>query len=289
MIFPPVFPGDRTLFFAGGQGKSGTTWVQLLLDAHPEVSCRGEAHFFDMLAPAMHAAFAQYRQQLQENNALFHELPGYHLPERTQAIAALRATLDSLLSEQARDATVTAIGERTPANVEHLGLLWELYPQARFIHVIRDPRDVAASLWHHGHRIREGGFEDRYGSIDRLAVELCKSWAAWMSECGALGKERPGQYLEVRYEDLLDQGHIAMRRMLEFLDIKPDPRTIDHCLEAASFEKLSGGRARGEEDRASHFRKGISGDWREQLQPDTCRQIAELAAGQLARLGYSPD
>ncbi len=283
------FPGERTVFFAGGQGKSGTTWVQLLLDAHPQISCRGEAHFFDLLAPAMHAAFAQYRQQLQDNNALFHELPGYPLPEQPQALAALRAALDSALAAQSRGMNVSAVGERTPANVEHLGLLWEVYPQARFIHVVRDPRDVAASLWHHGQRIQASEFKQRYGSIDGLALELCASWVSRMGDCTSLGDERAGQYLEVRYEDLLTDGRVALARILEFLDIPPDMPTIDSCLAATAFEKLSGGRAAGDEDRSSHFRKGISGDWRNHLQPDTCRQISVLAAEQFARLGYSPD
>ncbi len=263
--------------------------MQLLLDAHPEISCRGEAHFFDILAPAMQAGFAHYRQQLQKNNALFPELPGYPLPGQPQAMAALRATLDSALAGQLEDQAVRAVGERTPANVEHLGLLWELCPRAKFIHVIRDPRDAAVSLWHHGQRIQEGGFSKEYGSLDGLALKLSEAWAAWIARCSSLGGERIGQYLEVRYEDLLSNGRSAMARLLEFLDITPDPQAIDLCLEAASFEKLSGGRKRGKEDRSSHFRKGVSGDWRNHLQPETCSRISAVAAAQLERLGYSPD
>lgn len=286
---PCEFADDVTLFFAGGQGKSGTTWVQLLLDAHPAISCAGEAHFFDMLAPAMQQAFAHYRTQLQNNNQLFHELPGYALPAQANAFGALRAAVLAALAEQTRGQSVRAIGERTPANIEHLDLLWELFPQARFIHVIRDPRDVAVSLWHHGKRIREGGFAEQYGSLDGLAVQLCKGWAAWMQRSAMLGAERPAQYLEVRYEDLLSEGAASLARMLEFLDIPTDPQAIRLCLRATRFEKLSGGRGQGEEDVSSHFRKGVSGDWREHLQAATCDEIKSLAAEQFERLGYPPD
>lgn len=287
MMPATALPDDITLFFAGGQGKSGTTWVQLLLDAHPEISCGGEAHFFDMLAPAMQQAFLRYRHQLDDNNKLFHELPGFALPEQPHAFAALRGAVVTALLEQARGQEPRALGERTPANVEHMDLIWEIFPQARFIHVMRDPRDVAVSLWHHGKRIQEGGFAKQYGTIDKLAVHLCKSWASWMQRCEKLSAERPGQYLEVRYEDLLASGPVALSRMLEFLSIEPDPEAVTRCLKAASFEKLSGGRGHGEEDTSSHFRKGVSGDWHNHLKPETAHEIRALAAPQLERLGYS--
>lgn len=280
-------PEDITLFFAGGQGKSGTTWVQLLLDAHPDISCGGEAHFFDMLAPAMQQAFLRYRHLLDDNNKLFHELPGYSLPEQPHAFAALRGAIVTAMMEQARGQSPRALGERTPANIENMDLAWELFPQARMLHVVRDPRDVAVSLWHHGKRIQEGGFVKQYGTIDKLAVHLCKSWGSSMHHCEKLGAERPGQYLEVRYEDLLDNGPVALTRMLEFLEIAPDAETIKQCLKATAFEKLSGGRGRGDEDADSHFRKGVSGDWHNHLQPETSREIRALAASQLERLGYS--
>lgn len=279
-------PEDVVVFFAGGQGKSGTTWVQLLLNAHPDISCGGEAHFFDMLAPAMQQAFLRYRHQLDENNRLFHELPGYPLPEQPHAFAALRGAVVTALLEQARGQALRALGERTPANVEHVDLIWELFPQARFIHVMRDPRDVAVSLWHHGKRIQEGGFVRQYGNIDKLAVHLCKRWASWMQRCEQLSAERTGQYLEVRYEDLLQSGPVALSRILEFLSIDPEPETVRRCLEATAFENLSGGRSRGEEDTQSHFRKGVSGDWHNHLKPETAREIRTLAAPQLERLGY---
>lgn len=280
-------PEDLTLFFAGGQGKSGTTWVQLLLDAHPRISCSGEAHFFDLLAPAMHNAFAQYRQQLHANNRLFSELPGFPLPQQSQALAALRSAVSAALLEQLRGQSVLAAGERTPANVEQLGLIWELFPQARFIHVIRDPRDIAVSFWHHGMRVQGDAFTRQYASIDQLAVELCSAWAKSMKQCSVLGRERPGQYLEVRYEDLLNDGTLAMTRMLEFLSLPPDPKVIADCMAATSFEKLSGGRVRGQENKTSHFRKGISGDWRTVLSPHSAAQVVASARSQLERLGYS--
>ena len=41
----------KQMFFIGASPRTGTTWLQLLLDAHPDISCRGEGHFFDSLKP----------------------------------------------------------------------------------------------------------------------------------------------------------------------------------------------------------------------------------------------
>lgn len=277
------------LFFVGGQGKSGTTWVQLLLDAHPAVSCRGEAHFFDFLAPALQEAFVRYRRQLDENNRLFQELPGFPLPEQSVALTTLRAAVLAAMTERPEATQAVAVGERTPANIEHLELIWVLFPAARFIHVIRDPRDVAVSLWHHGQRIREGGFADQYESIDKLAEHLADGWARGVQHAAELGVTRSGQYLEIRYEDLLADGPRSLARLLEFLGVPVSESDVDACLRAAAFEKLSGGRDRGDEDRNSHFRKGISGDWRNHLGQEAVARVRQLAGSQLERLGYAPD
>lgn len=278
-----------TLFFVGGQGKSGTTWVQLLLDAHPAISCRGEAHFFDFLAPALQQAFLRYRHQLDENNQLFHELPGFPLPEQHEAFATLRAAVLAAMGQRPRANQVAAVGERTPANVEHLDLIWALFPAARFVHVIRDPRDVAVSLWHHGQRIQAGGFTRQYESIDALAEQLASSWASGTEHSARMGARRSGQYLEIRYEDLLAEGPGTLARLLEFLGITAVESEVEACLQATAFEKLSGGRSHGEEDTGSHFRKGISGDWRNHLSPEAVAKVRERAGGQLERLGYAAD
>jgi hypothetical protein len=44
---------QKQLFFVGGAPKSGTTWLQLMLNGHPEISCTGEGHFPDRLLPAL--------------------------------------------------------------------------------------------------------------------------------------------------------------------------------------------------------------------------------------------
>jgi len=93
-------------------------------------------------------------------------------------------------------------------------------------------------------------------------------------------------YAEVRYEALVEKPEAELPRLLEFLGASHDQRTARHCVEAASFEKLSGGRERGREDPKSFFRKGVVGDW-ENVFTNRDRSIFNEEAGELlSELGY---
>jgi hypothetical protein len=90
----------------------------------------------------------------------------------------------------------------------------------------------------------------------------------------------------VRYEDLLSRPEEEVRRLLEFLGAGADDETVRRCVNAASFEKLSRGRERGEEDPTSFFRKGVAGDWRNTFTEQDRRVFEEMAGDLLAQLGY---
>ena len=69
---------QKDLFFLVGVGKSGTTWLQKLLDGHPEISCNGEGHFVDVLLPQLQDAPPRRVQR-----GLTLQLRGRCVPDRT--------------------------------------------------------------------------------------------------------------------------------------------------------------------------------------------------------------
>ena len=101
------------------------------------------------------------------------------------------------------------------------------------------------------------------------------------------GSELLGEnYTEVRYEDLLEKPEREVRRLLAFLGVDSGGEAARRCVDAASFERLSKGRKRGEENPSSFFRKGLAGDW-ENVFTRREREIFDREAGELlARLGY---
>jgi hypothetical protein len=94
------------------------------------------------------------------------------------------------------------------------------------------------------------------------------------------------RYAEVRYEDLLAHPEREMARLLSFLGAASDEESAGRCVDAASFERLSRGRARGEEDPSSFFRKGVAGDWRDAFTERDRRVFEEEAGDLLEKLGY---
>src|SRR5262249_31477144 len=69
---------QKQIFFIGGTPKSASTWLQLLLNAHPSVSCSGEGHFPDRLWGPLKQAVGQHCQSIQEHNKkLFNGHSGY--------------------------------------------------------------------------------------------------------------------------------------------------------------------------------------------------------------------
>jgi hypothetical protein len=271
----------KRLFFVGGQGKSGTTWVESALNAHPEISCRGEGHLFNGLAMGMDQAFSKYRAELEKNNQLFPDLPGYPLPEPADGVRMMRAMiLDSLRA--ASDDTATAIGERTPGNMARMDLIVRLFPDATFIHVIRDVRDVAVSMWHHKRRLQPAF--DR--SVGEVAVNIAKVWAPSMDMVSRFGEERFGaRYIEVRYEDLSADLAAALTPAVQALGVSDAPDVMEAVAAASSFRAMSG-REAGEVDPKSHFRAGVAGAWREAIGEGAADKVWELAGATLLRLGY---
>lgn len=273
---------DRGLLFVGGQGKSGTTWVEKLLDAHPAISCRGEGHLSDLLAPNLAGAIEAYQQGLDANNRRFPELPPFPLPDQREVDRLIRVAILGRMDRYAQ-ATDRWVGERTPANADRIAAIARSFPDCAFVQVLRDPRDVAVSMWHHMQRIGDTG---RWDGADAVAVDLAAGWASNTEGVRRVGSERLGErYRELRYEDLLEDPVAALTPLLEVLGVDAQAATVRRMAEQASFEALSG-RARGEEDRGSHFRRGEVGTWRDALSAEAAARIWEQAGVAMAARGY---
>jgi hypothetical protein len=93
----------------------------------------------------------------------------------------------------------------------------------------------------------------------------------------------------VRYEDLLERPYREVGRLLGFLGVDARESVVERCVDSASFEKLSRGRERGEEDPSSFYRKGIAGDWKNYFTEEDRRVFKEEAGELLIRLGYEED
>jgi len=206
--------GEPDFVFLGGAGRSGTTLLRAMLDAHPRVACGPELK----LVPAICTLRDQWWQ------AMAPDLQAAGLDEG-HLDAALRAFVTTLLEGMVEDPRAVRVAEKTPHNLLHMATLGRLYPRARFVHVVRDGRAVAASL------VRQAWIDPASGE----PIWYCKDagsgaryWAEVVRTVREQARAVPGRYLEVRYEDLVHDPRPVMETLLAFLGEAWDEAVLSH-------------------------------------------------------------
>lgn len=320
-------PESPPVFFLTGRAKSGTSWLMQMLDAHPDILCKGEGRFFGRhhmrndpeqarikLQPtSLYGAMANseylrawIERSVWSKNAGAEE----HLVNLTGL------AIDYFLTRRLSESGKKIVGDKTPfTGVEVVREIAEIRPDAKLIHIIRDGRDVAISAVHHmwNHALQEGGFHklmpeelekrDAYRSDPQTFIEsgrsiftgrqlagTARNWAETVSRTMRDGSELLGDNCaKIRYEDLLERPEEEVRRLLEFLKADIGEETVRHCVETASFEKRTKGRERGREDSTAFLRKGVAGDWKNIFTDEDKRVFKEEAGDLLIELGYEKD
>ncbi len=278
----PPSPPQRPVFFIVGSPKSGTTWLSHLLNGHPEIRCAAETDL-NLLATLFHElAFRYDRHLLNVNHHM--GVDDYLRFSHADILTLYRTAVALLLRRLDTGEAGLRIGVKSPILVHILEPFHRLLPEARFIHVVRDGRDVTVSAWFNNVRTTQGAFRQQYPSPADFAVPCAQAWSRAVGAGRDFQTRHPELCHEVRYEDLHRDPAAALRAVLEFLDA--DTAHIPRCIQAGDFERLSGGRQQGEENDASFYRKGVPGDWRNHFSPDDEERFLAIAGPALRQMGY---
>jgi hypothetical protein len=323
----PVLGSETPVFFVTGLGKSGTSWLMRTLDAHPEILCKGEGRFFAAdwrranfdpegtraLASSLYYALldSEYLRLWVERSVWAREGDAArHLDNLT------RIATEHFLVGQLRKTNKKIVGDKSPLlNADFIEEVSRIYPEARVIHIIRDGRDQAVSMLHHvwNRSTDQGGVQTlKPGEFERREVyrkdpqkllqtgegmfteeRLRGAARSWNARVGKTAQDGPAllgpNYTEVRYEDLLERPNEEVGRLAAFLGADTREKAVQQAVGSASFEKLSKGRVRGQEDTSSFYRKGVAGDWNNYF-TERDKEIYKEEAGELLiRLGYERD
>jgi hypothetical protein len=276
---------EKEIFFIVGCPKSGTTWLQHILNGHPEIWCGGEAHLSNRLAPVLTQATNYYNEWIAHKNKTLNKTDKY--PQFTaETLDYLVVTSIAVLLQGWVDKPgVRCIGEKTPDHIHSLEWFARLFPRAKFIHIMRDGRDAVVSAWFHFPSLNPD-FHKQFPTLKTYVEGFAVNWVQSVQSGRHFGRMHPARYAEIKYEDLHRHPDDNIRRLLGFLGVSDDPAMVGACRAAGEFKKLSRGREPGQEQRGSHFRKGTVGDWASHLDADCLRIFYQKAGSLLSELGY---
>jgi hypothetical protein len=276
---------DKTLYFVIGTPKSGTTWLQQLLDSHREISCRGEDDYF-VVAKEIAEFLNRYNQSAERINQI----------ERLSRNAAdsrfctfTQADLPLLLEMAVRNLIARAtytdgckiIGTKFPNFTQFADVFDPALGRPRYLHIVRDPRDVLVSAYYFN-LLRDKDTMEKIGGLAsymRQAIPFLEGQLrATLNFMNDGGGDR---VLTVRYHELHQKPLASLAEAFTFLGADASEASVQAAVDAANFAKVNGGRSAGSEDRSNFYRKGVVGDWREKFDAD-CRQL--VAASKLGDL-----
>jgi hypothetical protein len=266
---PPAGP-----VFIVGMNGSGTTMLADSLGKHPGLYVfPHEVRLLPYLI--MKAQESGACATLAQRRAVADELgsakPIWHanrwqdlrVSDETLARAGIAETIDAVFTELAGRVGKARWGEKSPMNILHIELLARTFPQARFLHIIRDGRDAAQS------------FHRRYGFVPQETIYRWRRVVAKGRESGArLGSAR---YFELTYEGLTSDPDRWMLRVCEFLGLPFDPVVL-----SSSMRMVDPGRVNGEQRIIAN-----SGHWSTYFSPAQQRDLEAISGRYLRELGYS--
>ncbi len=184
---PTGSQSDRPVFIVGIP-RSGTTLVEQILAAHPQIFGAGELPDINVLAQAT---------------------------ERSNPDQVQRATKSYLQRIQQLDRDALRVTDKMPFNAMRLGFIAQLFPNAKIIHCVRDAGDVALSIF--GRNFSD--WHSYAGSLRDIAVYIAEHerlMAHWREVL-------PLEIHDVRYEDLVRRGEDAMRELVDHVGLDWDP------------------------------------------------------------------
>lgn len=265
-----------------GSGRSGTTLIRAVFNSHQDLAVAMEGNFlvallenrasieqsagFDLERAIELIAGSPGLQKMQMTRAMVEETVRGSAP--TTAAAAGRAVFAAYADRQGK----RLYGDKTPGYVKHISLLAGGFPEAKFVHIVRDGRDTAAA-----YLSRQFGPQ----SIGEVATYWKRNVERGRTAGQALG---PGRYTELRYEDLLDDFEPEITRLVEFLGLAPDTAVFRYW---EQMDEVLANQPVADRHRSASKppAKGMR-DWRTELSEDQIGVFEAIAGDTLRSFGY---
>jgi protein-tyrosine sulfotransferase len=266
------YVSDASPIVVGGCPRSGTTLMRVILDTHPNIACGPESGIFVPRWPSLKKLPDRFGMPRNTVMALFKTSPSqaWFIDEFFKLYTVIR--------DKPRWA------EKTPANVNQLEFLFEHFPKARFIHMIRDGRDTVCSLrTHPRHKVVDG----QLIKLDtRHPIGPCTE--RWVHDVSAGRRYRDDpRCLEVRYEELVGDPRATLERVFERIGEPFDDRVLDfHSVKGRSRDFTNF--PQNPEATKPLYTAAVS-RWHADFSGEDLTTVKRLAGPLLIELGYAAD
>jgi hypothetical protein len=205
---PPASTGKYEIAFLGGHPRSGTTLLEQILGAHPELIAFDEPAAFNQ----------EITNRLPPTPA-----PGTgHRDSLDTLPAKLRATMreryvKSLLREVSGEPNARVLLDKNPSPTMSLNVWLRVFPELKVIIALRDPRDVVISCFFLN--IMLNATNVNFLSLERTARHYADLMDVWLRARDLGGFD----WIETRYEDVVNSLESEGQRVTEFLGLAWDP------------------------------------------------------------------
>ncbi len=266
----------RQKIFVIGARRSGTTWTLSLLSQHPSI------------VGVLHTNFIR---ALRDLNAWWERSDPYHNTvlladdevdnlrkhiTEDEFYRLLRQVCDAVL-DKAFIAKPTAqyLVESQPENIEYLPLIRRMYPDARILHVIRDPRAVYSS-WKAA--ARTWSSRNVFGANP---VRFCHRWRREIEAAKRFSSDSE-TYRVIRYMDLKDFGPDVLLELYDWLGLPRDKELAKASIDACDMQRMRKRKIMPD----GFFRSGRKTGWKSELGKSEIKCIEYLLHDLMEEFGY---
>lgn len=266
--------------FILGVPRSGTTLLRVIMDSHSKVLGAPETAWIT----GGYGGFS-IRQLVDsmgnENIGATKNLDGI---SHQDLINSARLFINNILSNYLIKNKKELLILKTPDDIRYLNFLHKLYPNARYLHIFRDGRDVACSTYRKKDIFFGENVLQEFGELTVLNV--LKRWVAWETKTRDFLHGKDDRYIRLSYENLVTNPENVLSSICCFLGIEYESGMLDYSAHKHTYPEWEAG---------SHDVKNTNiisdsriGIWRTELPPSKWKQADEIAASLLEALGYIP-
>jgi uncharacterized protein YajQ (UPF0234 family) len=271
-------------FFIIGSGRSGNTLLRSILVTNPKIAIPPESYVLSIVARKFQSysflpwedivkiIVAEFESSNEFSSWGINMHPVYKklyiLKEKEKTLAKI---IDEIYCHYGREKFpgFEIWGDKTPQNTLNLEWIEPIFKEAKYIHIIRDGRDVVSSYLKMG----------RYNTVE----EAAERWKKSIRFAKRLAERKSNNYKEVRYEELVSKTEEEVKKICNFLDIK----FIKDMINTKRFNLKDTISYKHHRNLSKPISTSSIGKYKRNLSSSQIKKVEKLLNHDLTRLGYS--